>query len=77
MSDTGDNKKAKRRRLLQDCELVDLNGLSIKTHFSPRTLQGWKDKGVIPYLAISPRVHLFEPNKVMDALRRFEVKEVS
>ena len=42
---------------------------------SPRTLDNWVARRVIPYVAVSPRMHLFDLEAVKAALRdRFEVK---
>jgi len=35
---------------------------------SPRTLDDWVAKGIVPYLAISPRLHLFDMEQVRAAL---------
>lgn len=42
---------------------------------SPRTIDGWIARKIIPYLAVSSRHHLFNVHEVQDALaRRFAVK---
>jgi len=35
---------------------------------SPRTLDDWVAKGLVPYLAVSPRLHLFDIAEVRAAL---------
>jgi len=35
---------------------------------SPRTLDDWVSRGIVPYLAISPRLHLFEIGQLRAAL---------
>ena len=35
---------------------------------SPRTLDDWVARGIVPYLAISPRLHLFDIGQVRAAL---------
>ena len=41
---------------------------------SPRTLDNWVARRIIPYVAVSPRMHLFDLEEVKAALRdRFEV----
>jgi len=35
---------------------------------SPRTLDDWVARGLVPYLAISPRLHLFDIGLVRAAL---------
>ena len=35
---------------------------------SPRTLDDWVAKGIVPYLAISPRLHLFDIGQVRAVL---------
>ena len=42
---------------------------------SPRTLDDWVAKGIVPYLAITPRLHLFDLAQVRAALaERFSVR---
>jgi len=42
---------------------------------SPRTIDGWIARKIIPYLAVSSRHHLFNVQEVQEALaRRFTVK---
>ncbi len=35
---------------------------------SPRTIDSWVAKRIIPFLAISPRLHLFDVRAVQEAL---------
>ena len=42
---------------------------------SARTLDNWVARRIIPYVAVSPRMHLFDLEAVKAALRdRFEVR---
>lgn len=42
---------------------------------SPRTLDDWVAKGLVPYLAVSPRLHLFDIAEVRAALaQKFGIK---
>ncbi|MBU6178013.1 MAG: hypothetical protein KGR69_00050 [Verrucomicrobia bacterium] len=44
---------------------------------SARTLDNWVARRIIPYVAVSPRMHLFDLEAVKAALRdRFEVRAV-
>ena len=44
---------------------------------SPRTLDDWVAKGIVPYLAITPRLHLFDLAQVRAALaERFSVRSL-
>lgn len=41
---------------------------------SPRTVDNWVSRRMIPYIAVSPRMHLFDLDDVKAALRdKFEV----
>lgn len=42
---------------------------------SPRTVDAWVSKGVIPFIKVSPRLNLFDPVAVRAALEgRFGIK---
>lgn len=57
-------------RLLKKKEIAALLGVS------PRTIDNWVMRRTIPYIAASPRLHLFDAEAVMKAVRsRFEVCE--
>lgn len=44
---------------------------------SARTVDNWVARRIIPYVAVSPRMHLFDLEAVKAALRdRFEVRAV-
>jgi len=47
------------------------NELAKILQVSPRTVDNWMQKGLIPFLKIN-RVALFEPDEVIKALRQFE-----
>ncbi len=54
--------------------LIKKNPLAAMLGVSGRTIDTWVAKRVIPYLATSPRMHLFDPQAVKDALHaRFGV----
>jgi hypothetical protein len=56
-------------------QLVKKRELSRILSTSPRTIDSWLAKGIIPYLAVSPRLHLFNVQQVQEALaRRFGVR---
>jgi len=56
-------------RLIKKKEMARLLAIS------PRTVDDLVAKRVIPYLALSPRLHLFDPEAVRQALAtRFEVR---
>jgi len=55
--------------------LVKKRELSRIISTSPRTIDAWIAKRLIPYIAVSPRLHLFNVQEVLDALaKRFSVK---
>ena len=43
---------------------------------SVRTLNEWIRLRKVPVIKISARVHRFDPERVMEALRRYEIAEV-
>jgi len=54
--------------------LIKKNPLAAMLGVSGRTIDTWVSQRVIPYLATSPRMHLFDPQAVKDALQaRFGV----
>ena len=56
-------------------QLVKKRELSRILSTSPRTIDAWVAKGLIPFLAISPRLHLFNVQEVQESLaKRFGVK---
>ena len=50
------------RRLLKKKEIAALLGVS------PRTIDNWVGDRVIPYIAPSPRLHLFDAEEVRQAI---------
>lgn len=57
-------------KLLKKKEIAALLGVS------PRTIDNWVAARTIPYIAPSPRLHLFDPEAVQRALvSKFGVKE--
>jgi len=59
-------------------KLKDIRGLSeeLGPPFSVRTLRTLQYKGIIPYLKLGHRLSLFDPDKVLAALDKYEVKAV-
>ena len=58
-----------KTRLIKKKELAQLLAIS------PRTIDDLVAKRTIPYLAISPRLHLFDPEAVRLALaQRYEIR---
>jgi phage terminase Nu1 subunit (DNA packaging protein) len=49
-------------------QLIKKNDLAKLFGVSGRTVDSWVAKRMIPYLAISPRLHLFDPSAVKLAL---------
>ena len=43
---------------------------------SPRTLRDWRNSKIVPYFKVG-RVIFYDPERVQEALRKFERKEVS
>jgi len=56
-------------------QLVKKRELSRILSTSPRTIDAWVAMGLIPILAISPRLHLFNVQEVQESLaKRFGIK---
>lgn len=59
----------------QSANLIRKKQLAAILGVSPRTVDAWIAQGVIPYLAPSARLHLFDPDQVRKALEsRFGVQ---
>jgi phage terminase Nu1 subunit (DNA packaging protein) len=57
-------------RLLKKKEIAAILGVS------PRTIDNWVMRRTIPYIAASPRLHLFDAEAVLKVVRaKFEVCE--
>ncbi len=55
--------------------LIKKKELAARLSISPRTVDDLVAKRAIPYLALSPRLHLFDPAAVQEAMSvRFEVR---
>jgi DNA-binding transcriptional MerR regulator len=55
--------------------LVKKSELSRIISTSPRTIDAWVAKGLIPFIAVSSRLHLFDVHAVQEALaQRFGVQ---
>jgi hypothetical protein len=52
----------------QEPQLLKKRDAARLLSISPRTLDDWVAKGIVPYLAISPRLHLFDMGQVRAAL---------
>lgn len=49
-------------------QLVRKRQLAVIFSVSPRTIDGWIAKRMIPYIEPNPRLHLFDPGAVKAAL---------
>lgn len=50
-------------------QLVRKRQLAVLMSVSPRTIDGWIAKQMIPYIEPNPRLHLFDPAAVKSALQ--------
>jgi hypothetical protein len=57
--------------------LVRKNIVAQATSVSARTIENWMRSKRIPFIRLSPRCVRFDLQRVLAALRRFEVKEVT
>ena len=57
--------------------LVNLAGLSTETNVPERTLRTFYQNRKIPFIKVGFRTVLFDPDKVLAALEKFEVKAVT
>jgi hypothetical protein len=56
-------------------KLIKKKELAERLGVSPRTIDNWVAARAIPYLALSPRLHLFDYGQVIEALRkRYQVE---
>jgi hypothetical protein len=62
--------QADGRQLLEKDEMARIASVSV------RTLNEWIRLRKVPVIKISARVHRFDPERVMEALRRYEIAEV-
>lgn len=63
----------------QDLEPVYLKKreLARRLSVSPRTIEEWSQKRMIPHLAVSPRLNLYNYDEVLDALeKRYKVQAI-
>ena len=60
-----------------DLALLKRPQLAKAINVSPRTVDNWQRRKIIPWVRISPRCVRFHLPSVLAALRKFEVKEVS
>jgi hypothetical protein len=49
-------------------QLVRKRQLAVILSVSPRTIDGWVSKRMIPFIEPNPRLHLFDPAAVKSAL---------
>ena len=55
--------------------LIKKKELAKRLSVSPRSIDGWVSKRVIPYIQITPRFYLFEVDAVLAALKKlYQVK---
>ncbi len=66
-----------RKRILTDSKLVDADGLSKRIGFPPRTILSWASSGKISVIDLGYRTKLFDPDTVLEDLKRFERKAVA
>jgi hypothetical protein len=57
--------------------LVDIRELSKLTNVRIRSIRTFVAKRAIPFLKVGQRTLLFEPQKVLSALREFEIQAIS
>jgi hypothetical protein len=50
--------------------LIKKKELAKRLSVSPRSIDGWVSKRVIPYIQITPRFYLFEVDAVLAALKK-------
>lgn len=50
--------------------LIKKKELAQRLSVSPRTIDGWMSRRLIPYIHASPRFHLFEFDAVLAALKK-------
>lgn len=61
---------------IENLQLVKKKELARLLAVSPRTIDSWVSNRVIPHVAVSPRLHLFDPAEVRRAItHRFGVRE--
>ena len=58
-------------------KLFNYSAMSADSGQSERRLRWWVQKGIIPHLRLGHKTVLFEPDKVYEALSKFEVKPVT
>ena len=61
----------------QSSKLVDINGLEDRSGIPKRTLRTLYRGNKIPYIKVGYRTVLFDPDKVMAALNKLEVRSVT
>ncbi len=70
-----DGRAAADNSYIPDHRLIKKKELAARLSISPRTVDALVAKRAIPYLALSPRLHLFDLEAVQEALSmRFEVR---
>ena len=58
-------------------KLVDITGLAEITSVPVRSWRTMVQKRIIPFIKVGHRTMLFQPEKVLRALEKFEVKSVA
>jgi hypothetical protein len=57
-------------------QLPDYSAMAAQLSIPKRRLQWWVSRKIVPCLRIGHKTTLFEPDKVIEALRRYEIKAV-
>jgi predicted site-specific integrase-resolvase len=58
-------------------QLLDYDAMAAVLGIKSRTLRDYVYAGMVPYLKLGHRTIRFEPSRVVNALRRREVREVA
>lgn len=58
---------------MADTQLLTAEQLAERLSVSPSTIKTWSRSGLIPQVRISPKIIRFDPDAVIDALRRRNV----
>jgi hypothetical protein len=73
---TGDRNKSTESSYMAAKRLLNIKALSREKELTERQIRTLYQTGKIPYMKVGHRTVLFDPEKVMAALERFEIKAV-